>query len=106
MIRNYMIYRKNLMSVFVLIDIRISPQQKDLDFINWLGEKAIPFCLIFTKADKQTRTKNDSSVKQFCDQLYKTLATLPPQFISSAETKAGRAEILAYIDNTNLSFKK
>jgi len=105
MIRNYMIYRKNLMSVFVLIDIRIAPQQKDLDFINWLGEKNIPFSMVFTKADKQTRAKNDFSVKQFCEQLYKTWATLPPYFVTSAETKSGRQEVLDYIDSINQSFK-
>lgn len=106
MIRNYMIYRKNLMSVFVLIDIRISPQQKDLDFINWLGEKSIPFSLVFTKADKQTRAKNDFSVKQFCEQLYKTWATLPPYFVTSADTKSGRQEVLDYIDSINQGFKQ
>ncbi len=105
MIRNYMMYRKNLMSVFVLIDIRIAPQEKDLHFINWMGEKSIPFAIIFTKADKQTRIKNDFSVKQFTAQLLKTWENLPPYFISSSETKMGKEEVLNYIEESNKLFR-
>lgn len=106
MIRNYMKYRKNLMSVFVLIDIRIAPQEKDLDFINWMGEQSIPFAIIFTKADKQTRIKNEFSVKQFTSQLLKTWASLPPYFITSSENKNGKEEVLNYIEETNKLFRK
>ncbi|MBV6453220.1 MAG: putative GTP-binding protein EngB [Bacteroidetes bacterium ADurb.Bin141] len=105
MIRNYMMYRKNLMSVFVLIDIRIAPQEKDLDFINWMGEQSIPFAIIFTKADKQTRIKNDFSVKRFTNQLLRTWENIPPYFISSSETKKGKEEVLNYIEESNKLFR-
>ncbi|HRV52477.1 MAG: GTP-binding protein YsxC [Bacteroidetes bacterium OLB10] len=105
MIRNYMMYRKNLMSVFVLIDIRIAPQEKDLDFINWMGEQSIPFAIIFTKADKQTRIKNDFSVKRFTNQLLRTWENIPPSFISSSETKKGKEEVLNYIEESNKLFR-
>jgi len=105
MIRNYMMYRKNLMSVFVLIDIRIAPQEKDLDFINWMGEQSIPFAIIFTKADKQTRIKNDFSVKRFTTQLLRTWENIPPYFISSSETKKGKEEVLNYIEESNKLFR-
>ena len=105
MIRNYMMYRKNLMSVFVLIDIRIAPQEKDLDFINWMGEQSIPFAIIFTKADKQTRIKNDFSVKRFTAELRRTWENIPPYFISSSETKMGKEEVLNYIEESNKLFR-
>jgi GTP-binding protein len=106
MIRNYLLYRKNLMSVFILIDIRIAPQQKDLDFINWMGEHAIPFGIIFTKGDKQTRAKNDFSVNRFKQKLLESWSSLPPYFITSAENRNGREEVLNYIETTNKIFKK
>jgi GTP-binding protein len=105
MIRSYMQHRKNLMSVFVLIDIRIPPQEKDLDFINWLGEQSIPFGIIFTKSDKQTRIKNEFSVKQFTDRLLKTWESLPPYFITSSENKKGKEELLNYINESNKLFR-
>lgn len=104
MIRSYMQHRKNLMSVFVLIDIRIPPQEKDLDFINWLGEQSIPFGIIFTKSDKQTRIKNEFSVKQFTARLLKTWESLPPYFITSSENKKGKEELLNYINESNKLF--
>lgn len=106
MIRDYLRNRKNLLSVFVLIDCRIPPQQKDLDFINGLGEKFIPFSIVFTKADKLSRTKLESSVKSFKEKLLQTWNELPPTFITSAETKTGRDEVLSYIEKTNKVFKK
>lgn len=106
MIRGYLQNRKNLLSVFVLIDCRIPPQQKDLDFINGLGEKFIPFSIVFTKADKLSRTKLEASVKSFKEKLLQTWNELPPTFITSAEIKTGRDEVLNYIEKTNRVFKK
>ena len=105
MIHDYLRYRKNLLSVFVLIDCRIPPQQKDLNFINSLGENNIPFAIVFTKADKLSRSKLDASVKLFNKTLLETWTELPPTFITSAETKAGRDEVLSYIEKTNGLFK-
>jgi len=105
MIQDYLRLRKNLVSVFVLIDSRIDPQKNDLNFINWLGENKIPFALTFTKADKQTKTKTIKNVSVFCKELSETWETLPVYFVSSAETKQGKEEILKYIEETMKDFK-
>ena len=106
MITDYILYRKNLLSVFILIDIRLEPQQKDLDFIERMGENAIPFSLVFTKADKLARTKNEKSVKTFTAKMLESWDAMPPTFITSAEEKTGRDEVLNYIEKTNKLFKK
>ncbi len=100
MIYDYLRYRKNLFTVFVLIDSRIKPQRNDLEFINQLGENSIPFVILFTKADKQTKNKTVSSVAAFNNELLKTWESLPLYFISSAETGEGRDHILDYIERT------
>ena len=102
MIQDYLKFRKNLVSVFVLIDSRLEPQKNDLNFINWLGENNIPFTLVFTKADKQTKNKTQKNVLIFCNELLKTWEKLPIYFISSAETGEGKNEMLKYIEETML----
>jgi len=106
MINDYIMFRKNLLSVFILIDIRLEPQQKDLDFIERMGENAIPFSLVFTKADKLARTKNEKSVKTFTAKMLENWDAMPPVFITSAEEKTGRDEVLNYIAETNKLYKK
>lgn len=106
MISNYISHRKNLLSVFVLIDIRLEPQRIDLDFMDNLGEKGIPFSIVFTKADKLSRTKNEQSVKTFTAKMLENWHAMPPTFITSAEEKTGRDELLNYIEETNKLFKK
>ena len=86
-------------AIFVLYII--SPQQKDLDFINWLGEKAIPFCLIFTKADKLKPNAAISNVENYQAELLKTWEDLPETYVTSAEKKVGTDEILNFISKTN-----
>ncbi|REJ85008.1 MAG: YihA family ribosome biogenesis GTP-binding protein [Bacteroidetes bacterium] len=106
MIRDYLEKRENLMYVFVLIDIRLEPQALDLRFIQWLGEKGIPLVLIFTKSDKISKQQIIYSVEQFKRELKKTWEELPVMFISSAEKKTGREEILDFIQQVNEEFKK
>jgi GTP-binding protein len=105
MIRDYLEKRKNLMTVFVLIDIRLDPQPIDLRFIKWLGEKQIPIALTFTKADKISKQQVIYSVEQYKRTLLKTWDELPLMFITSAEKKTGRAEILDFIESVNKDFK-
>lgn len=105
MIKNYLEKRKNLQTVFILIDIRLDPQPIDIRFIQWVGEKQIPLCLVFTKADKLSKQQIIFSVEQFKRELKKTWAELPILIVSSAEKKTGREEILGYIENTNIDFK-
>jgi GTP-binding protein len=106
MIHDYLLKRKNLLSVFVLIDARLEPQKNDLSFVHWLGEKEIPFVIAFTKADKLARQKLINSVANFKKELLKTWEELPPVFVTSAEMSTGREDVLNYIEETNKIFKK
>lgn len=104
-IDSYILERKELTCLFVLIDIRHKPQKIDLEFIQWLGENQVPFAIIFTKADKLSKTAGESSVKRFADELKKEWEDLPPMFVTSSEKGVGRDEILDYIDSINRECK-
>lgn len=103
MITSYILLRGQLLNVFVLIDIRLEPQKIDIEFINWLGENGIPFTIVFTKADKLSVTKARVNVKSYMEKLSETWEELPPHFVTSSEKKAGREEILDYIEKINNS---
>lgn len=104
MIDNYLQFRKNLQLVFVLVDIRLEPQEIDIDFINKLGEKSVPFSLIFTKADKIGKTKGAVNVRSFCRKLMETWEDLPPFFVCSAVDGRGKIELLNYIGQLNETY--
>jgi GTP-binding protein len=104
MIKTYLEERENLQCVMVLIDSRLEPQKVDLAFIDWLGGKGIPFCIIFTKADKQSKSKTASNVELFNSTLLKNWEELPSFFVTSAEEGTGKEEVLAYIDEINKAF--
>ncbi len=104
MIREYLFRRKQLATVFVLVDSRIEPMSSDLKFIDWLGEKQIPLVLVFTKTDKLTKKKLKDQSALFQEKLLQTWAELPPFILSSAENKTGREEILRHISLTNEEF--
>jgi len=99
-VADYIEQRENLLCVFVLIDSRLEPQRIDIDFIQWLGERDMPHALIFTKTDKQSPTATHANVERVKQALLAWRAELPPVFLSSAETKAGRGEILRFIEQT------
>jgi GTP-binding protein len=101
MINDYLVLRENLQVVFVLIDARLEPQKNDLEFINSLGERQIPFALIFTKSDKLSATKVSQNVEAFKQAMLEMWEELPPVFVSSAENGKGKEEILEYIESTN-----
>ena len=101
MIENYLRKRENLTSVFVLIDSRHNPQKLDLDFVDQLGKWEVPFCLAFTKADKETQKIVSKNVKDFLDAMRKTWQFLPQSFVTSAEKKMGRDKMLTFIENCN-----
>lgn len=96
-INTYIIRREQLANVFLLIDLRHDPQRIDLEFIDWLGENGIPFSIVFTKADKLGPVKGRQNAEKYMQSLLETWETLPPYFITSAEKKQGREEILTYI---------
>lgn len=103
MIRGYILQREQLVNVFVLVDIRLEPQTNDLEFIQWLGESGVPFTIVFTKADKLTANKANQSVEAYKKKLSETWEELPPMFVTSAEKKQGRDELLDYINQINKS---
>ena len=103
MITGYLLQRQQLVNVFLLVDIRLEAQKVDLDFIQWLGSSSIPFAIVFTKADKLSATKANQNVEAYKKVLSETWEELPPIFITSAEKKQGRDEILDYIEQINKS---
>jgi GTP-binding protein len=106
MINEYLVKRKSLALAFVLIDCNVSPQKIDLDFINSLGEMQVPFAICFTKSDRPGKAALHQGVSAFLKALKKYWETLPPYFITSAEHRTGRKEVLDYIgsivDNTEI----
>lgn len=105
MIRGYILQRQQLVNVFVLIDIRHEAQKIDLEFINWLGTSSIPFSLVFTKADKISVSKQRDNVEAYKKVLSETWDEMPPIFVTSAEKKMGKEELLDYIDGINKGLK-
>ncbi|MFC2319875.1 MAG: ribosome biogenesis GTP-binding protein YihA/YsxC [Segatella oulorum] len=101
MISGYILQRKQLVNVFVLIDVRHDPQKIDREFIDWLGESGVPFAIIFTKADKLGSGKAKMNALQWMNALKDRWETLPPYFITSSEKKLGRDAVLDYIDTIN-----
>jgi GTP-binding protein len=97
---DYVLKRQSLYCLFVLIDCRHEPQQIDLEFINWLGEKEVPFALIFTKADKLGTNQLAKNLTEYKETLLKQWEELPPLLVSSAENGLGREEILNFIEQS------
>ncbi len=100
-IRNYILGRRQLTCLFVLIDIRHSPQKIDLEFLNWLGENSVPFAIVFTKADKLGPVAAQRNVDEYKKVLLESWDELPPVFITSSEKGRGREELLDYIFSIN-----
>ena len=106
MIENYLRKRENLTIVFVLIDARHRPQKIDLDFLENLKQWKIPFCLVFTKSDKENQRTVSKNVKDFLEAMKKTWQFLPQHFVTSAVKKSGKAKLISFIDETSLAVNK
>ncbi len=106
MISGYILQRPQLMNVFVLIDVRHTPQLIDREFIDWLGESKVPFSIIFTKADKLSGGKAKQNAEAWMENLKDRWETLPPYFITSSEKSTGRDEVLDYIEKANNGFEE
>lgn len=98
---NYILNRPNLVNLFVLVDSRHTPQQIDIEFIEWCGESDIPFSIVFTKADKLKPNTVNANVEIYRNELLKTWEDLPDMYVTSAEKKIGGEEILNFITKTN-----
>lgn len=100
-ITNYIQNRKNLVNLFVLVDVRHTPQKIDIEFIEWCGENGIPFSIVFTKSDKLKPNAILTNVEDYKTELLKTWEDLPEIYVTSAEKKLGGDEILKFISTTN-----
>ena len=101
MIEDYVLERKELVLLFVLLDCRHEPQKIDLEFIQWLGEEGVPFALVFTKADKLSKGRLAANVEAYKAKLHEEWEELPPIFVTSSEERMGRDELLGYIEEIN-----
>lgn len=98
MIENYILKRQNLHCLFILLDARLEPQQIDIAFIQWAGEKEVPLCLVFTKADKLTKNQLSRSLGIYRARLQQQWEELPATVVTSSTTKAGRPDLLSFIE--------
>ena len=104
-ITDYFKKRRELVNAFVLVDIRHEPQKIDLEFMQWLGENAIPFAIVFTKADKLTEKQIQEHVASYSEILLQQWEEMPPYFITSSENRMGKEGLLSYIETINQSLK-
>ena len=104
--KTYLLTRKNLVCLLILVDIRHKPLRIDLEFIRWVGEQEIPFGLVFTKADKLSKSQIQLQLTTYNNKLKEEWELLPPTFISSAAKQQGRAEVLSFLEEGIKRFHK
>ncbi len=104
MIKNYLVKRENLMCSFILLDSRHGPMKNDMDFLEWMGQNALPLCLVFTKADKLSRARLQQNLIDYKKRLAEQWDPLPPLITSSTGTKQGKEEILKLIATSNKTY--
>ena len=100
----YLEKRKNLICLFLLIDLRISPQKIDLEFMEYCAVKQIPFIICFTKADKIKKREVESKVTEYQNKLKKTWEEMPFHFVTSSISKVGCNDVLMFIRDQNKLF--
>jgi GTP-binding protein len=98
-IKEYILKRPQMTCLFLLIDGRHKPQRIDMEFMQWLGENAVPFCIVFTKLDKLSAAAAKAATTSYCKQLLEQWEELPPVFRSSSVDRRGKNEILDYIES-------
>lgn len=104
MINNYLLNRKNLICLFVLLDIRHNAQKIDIEFMQQMGEEGIPFVMVFTKSDKISQTQIIKNINKYKEEMLKYWESLPEIFITSSEKKIGTNDILNFIEKYNKGF--
>ncbi len=97
-ISEYLTQREPLLNVFVLLDSRLEPQKIDLEFMNWCGEKQIPFSMVFTKIDKLSSSALAKNLMKYKKEMLKYWDALPPIFTTSATSAFGQEKVLNYIE--------
>ena len=104
MIERFLITRSQLQVIFLLIDSRHDLQSIDLEFMNWLGERSVPFVLVYTKIDKLKKAQVALNIEKIQNSMLQYWNSLPDQFVTSSEKKDGRKEILNFIGDLNNNF--
>ena len=105
-VQQYLLERDDLTLLFILLDIRLAPQDIDVELINWAGENGIPVAIVFTKVDKLSKNKVTGSVDRYKKTLLQFWDELPPVFLSSAKNRTGKEDILNYIHQVNESLNR
>ena len=101
----YLKNRENLVCLFLLIDLRVSPQKIDLEFMEFCALKKIPFVICFTKSDKLKKAEIVENTNQYKDYLLKQWESFPINFTTSSAKKTGLKEIVSFIEENNIQFK-
>jgi GTP-binding protein len=96
-VNDYLEHRTNLRLVFALIDSGLAPQAIDLEFVEWLVRRSVPFVLVFTKTDKVSAATAQANVAAFTARISAWFEKPPAVFTCSAETGQGRNELLGVI---------
>jgi len=105
-IRDYFLQREQLVCSFILVDSRHEPQKIDLDFMQFLGENGIPFCIVFTKSDKMGHSKLQQNLTNYKNKILDSWESLPTHFVTSSETAMGKEDVLNFIEQVNLDMAK
>jgi GTP-binding protein len=95
--------RETLINIFLLIDSRIKSMKSDLEMIDWLGERGIPFAIVYTKADTRELKQCKINIELFEKTLSENWEELPKRFLTSSEERKGKEEILEYINEIIIS---
>ena len=103
-IKQYLENRENLMCLFVLLDSRLKPQKIDMEFMQWLGKKGIPFVMCFTKQDKLSKSEAAKNLADYKKEMKQIWKELPPIFFTSSANKKGQDEVLKFVSDTNKLF--
>jgi len=101
----YFEQRKQMICAFVLIDSRHDAQPIDMEFMEYLGQNGIPFCIIFTKADKLKPKALERNIEKYKATMLETWEEMPEYFVTSSESGLGQEEVLDYIENINTQFQ-
>ena len=105
-IKDYFLQREQLVCSFILVDSRHEPQKIDLEFMEFLGENRIPFCIVFTKADKMGNTKLQQNLVNYKNKILESWESIPTHFVTSSETSMGKEDVLNYIEQVNIDIAK
>jgi len=105
-IKDYFLQREQLVCSFILVDSRHEPQKIDLEFMQFLGENGIPFCLVFTKSDKMGDTKLQKNLINYKNKILESWESIPTHFVTSSETSMGKEDLLNFIEQVNIDITK